>query len=706
MSSNSTRSPGFQGSFHQGTRDRDFRDFQKNPHNQSPGSLGVGGFNPNEKVPKSNPNYGCNLQAPCTSDMIEVLPGRLFWKGEPRTSRPSMTWSEQNYHNPNGNYNFKLLNHSGEKGYRFETDLDICYQSFARDFGPLNIAVIWRYCRLIEQVMEMPNTGSRRVIHQTNSSESLRKTNSVFLICAYCVVMEGIPAKQVYEPFRKIEHTFVPFCDASSCQSLFDLDILTCLEGLEAACKLGWFKYRTLDADWYENREKVENGDLNWIIDNKIMAFATPQTKTKDLEGFPVWTPEMYIPLFKKWKIGTVVRLNKPSAYRRETFIEHGINHVDLYFNDGATPPDDIMRQFLKIVENEPNGIAVHCKAGLGRTGTLIGGWAMKHFKIPAKMFIAWNRLARPGSILGPQQKYLVDLETEMISHQSAHPVMIDYEKYRNTGEIKVCTNNQYDEINGTANSSGKNANKLKKPTLKEIMTTKLSVGGKPTDAGMTYNSCGIKEATDQGCGFVYDAQWGRGTASSRMLCAFNIEQRNEKNKAMSMTSANGVIIHHMNNDGMMMNAAMTATRNKSPIHDRYDSRLRNSNAYEEDSITNTTSRSNVFEERYVGGDTENRNANCSNDRGDRDRGDRDRCDRDRDDRSPVNTPTTTTCNRSSNKVAGLKRSYIGMGGESNSPNPKRLEQKNQGDFLVNQKRKAQGHKTQNVDAPGAYTSI
>jgi len=33
---------------------------------------------------------------------------------------------------------------------------------------------------------------------------------------------------------------------------------------------------------------------------------------------------------------------------------------------DGSTPPYELVDIFLDICKNEPGGIAIHCKAGLG----------------------------------------------------------------------------------------------------------------------------------------------------------------------------------------------------------------------------------------------------------------------------------------------------------------------------------------------------
>lgn len=73
------------------------------------------------------------------------------------------------------------------------------------------------------------------------------------------------------------------------------------------------------------------------------------------------FTPEDYVPIFKNFGIGLVVRLNK-KAYEESRFTKHGIKHVDMYFLDGSTPSDDIINNFLDQTEKEKSAVAVHCK--------------------------------------------------------------------------------------------------------------------------------------------------------------------------------------------------------------------------------------------------------------------------------------------------------------------------------------------------------
>ena len=39
----------------------------------------------------------------------------------------------------------------------------------------------------------------------------------------------------------------------------------------------------------------------------------------------------------------------------------------------------------------------------------------MKHYGFPPSAFIGWIRIARPGSILGPQQQYLCNMDKKMM---------------------------------------------------------------------------------------------------------------------------------------------------------------------------------------------------------------------------------------------------------------------------------------------------
>jgi cell division cycle 14 len=199
-----------------------------------------------------------------------------------------------------------------------------------------------------------------------------------------------------------------------------------------------------------DDMQQVENGDANWIVPQKFLAFSGPHQKSKMTNGrmpasllshallslvsvlfsfscllcvlsffalytpeslflssgYPLHAPEAYFPYFRRHNVTTIIRLNK-KIYDARRFTDAGMDHHDLFFVDGSTPSDAILEKFLEICENCKGGIAVHCKAGLGRTGTLIGAYIMKHYKFTAAEAIAWIRIARPGSIIGPQQQYM-----------------------------------------------------------------------------------------------------------------------------------------------------------------------------------------------------------------------------------------------------------------------------------------------------------
>lgn len=132
-------------------------------------------------------------------------------------------------------------------------------------------------------------------------------------------------------------------------------------------------------------------------------------------EGCYTLTPQDYIPYFKSKNVGLVVRLNK-KMYEENDFRKAGIEHFEHYYLDGSCPTIPILQKVIQAFEAVPKdkGIAVHCKAGLGRTGTCIGAYIMKHYKFSAREVVGWMRICRPGMVIGPQQQFLIDIEQQM----------------------------------------------------------------------------------------------------------------------------------------------------------------------------------------------------------------------------------------------------------------------------------------------------
>eukprot|EP01114_Cavostelium_apophysatum_P017258 TRINITY_DN5086_c0_g1_i1.p1 TRINITY_DN5086_c0_g1~~TRINITY_DN5086_c0_g1_i1.p1 ORF type:complete len:531 (-),score=80.00 TRINITY_DN5086_c0_g1_i1:14-1606(-) len=292
----------------------------------------------------------------------------------------------------------------------FTVDNELVYESFFADFGPLNLGHVYSFCKALDRKLSDVRFQKKRIFLYT-SFDACKRTNAAFLICAYSVIRLGRSPEDAFRPFEGIYPAFLPFRDASVGLSTFNISILDCLRGLYKAIQNEFFNFDTFNLEEYQFYEKVENGDLNWIVPDKFIAFCGP-TAVMSAE-IRTFAPEDYLPLFKKHGVSTIVRLNK-KEYDRTSFTSSGVRHYDLYFMDGSAPTESILRRFLEIAENESGVIAVHCKAGLGRTGTLIAAYIVKHYRFTAAEAIAWVRICRPGSVIGPQQHFLQELQARL----------------------------------------------------------------------------------------------------------------------------------------------------------------------------------------------------------------------------------------------------------------------------------------------------
>uniref|UniRef100_A0A8C1KUG2 Cell division cycle 14B n=1 Tax=Cyprinus carpio TaxID=7962 RepID=A0A8C1KUG2_CYPCA len=294
----------------------------------------------------------------------------------------------------------------------FCIDEELSYENFYADFGPLNLAMFYRFCCKLNKKLKSCALAKKTIVFYT-CGDRKKQANAAYLIGSYAVMHLQKTPEEAYSLLVSQNASYLPFRDASFGACMFNLNILDCLLAVHKALQFGWLDFSKFNVEEYEHYERAENGDFNWIIPGKFLAFSGPHPKSKIENGYPLHAPEAYFPYFRKHNVTTIIRLNK-KMYDAKRFTDMGFKHHDLFFVDGSTPNDAIVTKFLNICENADGGIAVHCKAGLGRTGTLIGCYMMKHFRLTAAEAIAWIRICRPGSVIGPQQNFIDEKQASL----------------------------------------------------------------------------------------------------------------------------------------------------------------------------------------------------------------------------------------------------------------------------------------------------
>ena len=196
----------------------------------------------------------------------------------------------------------------------------------------------------------------------------------------------------------------------------------------------GGRKWGEVDLEEYDAIADPARGDMHVMIPGRLAALRGPVDSPQDGQA----RPSEVAAALRRLGAVAVVRLND-AEYDAATFEAAGLRCHALEFPDCTAPPGPVVRAFFAIMDaaaarsaGGPRGgngdgrggggaagggeggrglVGVHCKAGLGRTGTLVALELMRTEGFAAREAMAWVRLVRPGSVVGEQQHFLCDAE-------------------------------------------------------------------------------------------------------------------------------------------------------------------------------------------------------------------------------------------------------------------------------------------------------
>ncbi|XP_019871936.1 PRL-1 phosphatase [Aethina tumida] len=118
----------------------------------------------------------------------------------------------------------------------------------------------------------------------------------------------------------------------------------------------------------------------------------------------------LYIQELKKHKVTAVVRVCAPS-YKVDELNNEGIEVIDLGYDDGTAPPNNIVEGWIKVLkkqfqENQDACVAVHCIAGLGRAPVMVA-IALIELGLRYEEAVELIREKRRGAINAKQLRFL-----------------------------------------------------------------------------------------------------------------------------------------------------------------------------------------------------------------------------------------------------------------------------------------------------------
>ncbi len=128
--------------------------------------------------------------------------------------------------------------------------------------------------------------------------------------------------------------------------------------------------------------------DFSWVLENELAGMGLPEPLREDLE------------FLKDKGIDAIVSLTE-SPLRQSLIEEFGFEYHHIPVADFAAPSQEQVDEFVRLLgaaREAGKRVVVHCLAGRGRTGTMIGCYLVSLGRTASAAIKEVRRL-RPGSI-------------------------------------------------------------------------------------------------------------------------------------------------------------------------------------------------------------------------------------------------------------------------------------------------------------------